>query len=262
MGVCREFGPRIHPDCEHPMRAGAESCSCAHCGTMCVGRFPACPQVWERSGVVLAVRAPVRQADPVFADPDLELLEASAPATYGTPAGGQPDHTQASQGDPWGRRRSRPAVLAIGTAGVVAALVLLASNVSRGGGRVELSAAHQTPSTTQAAVMPPAPAAVAPPAPTAPPQAPTTAAPPPPTTAAPAPAAAAPAPKPAARTASGQAPARAPARAASGAPVERFPRMCGFVPGGPVDVEINGRPAGTQTADSRGCVSRPPPSSR
>jgi hypothetical protein len=33
--------------------------------------------------------------------------------------------------------------------------------------------------------------------------------------------------------------------------------MCGFVPGGPVDVEINGRPAGEQTADRNGCVSRP-----
>jgi hypothetical protein len=34
--------------------------------------------------------------------------------------------------------------------------------------------------------------------------------------------------------------------------------MCGFAPGSPVDVEINGKSAGTQTADGNGCVSRPP----
>lgn len=48
MGWCHEFGAQVGEGCGHPMTAGASSCHCATCGTVCEGRFTGCPVVWER----------------------------------------------------------------------------------------------------------------------------------------------------------------------------------------------------------------------
>lgn len=48
MGWCHEFGSSINDGCAHPMVAGAASCSCGRCGTVCQGRFNGCAEVWAR----------------------------------------------------------------------------------------------------------------------------------------------------------------------------------------------------------------------
>lgn len=49
MGWCHEFGVEIEERCTHPMTAGATTCSCAECGTVCRGRFEGgCEAVWRR----------------------------------------------------------------------------------------------------------------------------------------------------------------------------------------------------------------------
>ncbi|MDP1793064.1 MAG: hypothetical protein Q8K63_02910 [Acidimicrobiales bacterium] len=58
MGWCHEFGPQISETCEHPMTAGATSCSCTVCGTVCTGRFAGCAAVWARGPREVAVDAP------------------------------------------------------------------------------------------------------------------------------------------------------------------------------------------------------------
>ena len=58
MGWCHEFGPQIAESCEHPMTAGATSCSCEVCGTVCTGRFAGCAAVWARGPREVAVNAP------------------------------------------------------------------------------------------------------------------------------------------------------------------------------------------------------------
>jgi hypothetical protein len=233
------------------MRAGADSCTCSKCGVHCTGRFPACSQVWQRSGVAVAVRAPEREADPeqdVLDDTLPDLSDASAPATY-TPR-------RRASGAAWTRRRASSRVLPVAALVFLAMLLLFAaanSNDEESADRLSVTDRTEVsaPATTAAAAPPPAPTTV--------PEAPPTTAPPPPPTAAPPqpqPARAARAPTPA--PAPARPPARQPARAAPAPTVGQFPRMCGFVPGGPVDVELNGRPAGEQRADRNGCVSRPP----
>jgi hypothetical protein len=46
MGWCSEFGCRIDSNCDHPMVAGRQSCSCEVCGVGCGGRFGGCKDVW------------------------------------------------------------------------------------------------------------------------------------------------------------------------------------------------------------------------
>jgi hypothetical protein len=246
MGVCREFGPRIHPECEHPMRAGVDSCTCAVCGTRCTGQFAACPEVWLRSTAAVEVGAPATRSAPEVADMPPELPT----ATYAA------DSTPPMRRAPRPRRRIRSVAAA---ATVVTGALLVYAIVATGGGERadELAVTDRAPSTTELApTTTPAPPTT--PVPTtlaAPPSPP---APPPPSAAPPAPAA--PAASRAPRTARA-APTPAPrptTRPARGPAVRSFPRMCGFVPGSPVDVEINGKSAGTQTADGNGCVSRPP----
>ena len=58
MGWCHEFGPQIAETCDHPMTAGATSCSCEICGTVCTGRFAGCSAVWARGPREVAVNAP------------------------------------------------------------------------------------------------------------------------------------------------------------------------------------------------------------
>jgi hypothetical protein len=48
MGWCHEFGTQVCEGCLEPMVAGAESCTCAACGTSCTGKFSGCPDVWAR----------------------------------------------------------------------------------------------------------------------------------------------------------------------------------------------------------------------
>lgn len=58
MGWCHEFGPQIAETCEHPMTAGASSCSCTVCGTVCTGRFAGCTAVWARGPKEVVLEAP------------------------------------------------------------------------------------------------------------------------------------------------------------------------------------------------------------
>jgi hypothetical protein len=261
MGVCREFGPQIHPDCEHPMRAGADSCTCSHCGTRCTGRFPACPQVWERGSVAVAVRpaepelatgaavaAEVGAEDDIWADAQIDGPKTEDAAPPATPTYVPPLTNRKA---PWARRQFPSKKVASGALALLGALLVVAA-ISIGNRESpdtlqvldQQPSTTETPTTTAAASPPPAPTTVVEP--------PTTSPPPPPMAA---PASSPPQSQPARAT---TARARQPARAATPTTVLRFPRMCGFVPGSPVDVEINGKPAGAQTADARGCVSRPP----
>lgn len=57
MGWCHEFGPQISDGCDHPMVAGATSCTCQQCGAECKGRFAGCVDVWARGPREVAVRA-------------------------------------------------------------------------------------------------------------------------------------------------------------------------------------------------------------
>ena len=253
MGVCREFGPQIDPDCEHPMRPGADSCTCSRCGAHCTGRFPACPQVWHGSAVAVAVRAPEHEAGPQpdpLDDTLPDLWDEPAPPTYAP--------SRRTSGAAWSRRRPSPRLLPPAALVFLGALLLFAAGTSNERESPDrLSVTDQTQVTTPATTA--APAAPPPPAPTTLPDAPpTTAAAPPPTAAPPPPQSAPAAQAPARASARAPAPARQPARATPAPTVGQFPRMCGFVPGGPVDVLLNGRPAGEQTADRNGCVSRPP----
>lgn len=59
MGWCHEFGPQISDGCDHPMVAGATSCTCQQCGAECRGRFAGCVDVWARGPRDVAVRASV-----------------------------------------------------------------------------------------------------------------------------------------------------------------------------------------------------------
>jgi hypothetical protein len=72
MGWCFEFGPSI-TDCDHPMQATSDSCTCSVCGTVCRGRFKGCAAVWAagpRSPASLKAqsrpssRLPLRSAPP------------------------------------------------------------------------------------------------------------------------------------------------------------------------------------------------------
>jgi DNA repair ATPase RecN len=57
MGWCHEFGPQISDGCDHPMVAGATSCTCAECGAECKGKFAGCVDVWARGPRAVTVRA-------------------------------------------------------------------------------------------------------------------------------------------------------------------------------------------------------------
>jgi hypothetical protein len=48
MGLCHDFGSQIAEHCDHPMRAGADACTCDECGIVCSGLFDACTDVWAR----------------------------------------------------------------------------------------------------------------------------------------------------------------------------------------------------------------------
>ncbi|MGI9032284.1 MAG: BTAD domain-containing putative transcriptional regulator [Acidimicrobiales bacterium] len=48
MGWCHEFVCQIVPECDHPMTAGQQACTCDVCGAVCTGRFGGCPDVWEQ----------------------------------------------------------------------------------------------------------------------------------------------------------------------------------------------------------------------
>src|SRR3954453_22789057 len=56
MGWCHEFGCQITSGCNHPMKAGASSCTCTVCDTVCTGKFSGCPEVFARA-VPIAVRS-------------------------------------------------------------------------------------------------------------------------------------------------------------------------------------------------------------
>jgi DNA-binding SARP family transcriptional activator len=49
MGWCHEFGCQITSGCNHPMKAGAASCTCTVCDTVCTGKFSGCPEVFARA---------------------------------------------------------------------------------------------------------------------------------------------------------------------------------------------------------------------
>ncbi len=61
MGLCHDFGSQIAEGCDHPIRAGSDSCTCERCGVVCKGRFEACPAVWAR-GPHPVLRAPKAQS--------------------------------------------------------------------------------------------------------------------------------------------------------------------------------------------------------
>ncbi len=46
MGLCHDFGSQIAERCNHPIRAGANACTCDVCGVVCPGLFDACSDVW------------------------------------------------------------------------------------------------------------------------------------------------------------------------------------------------------------------------
>ena len=111
-------------------------------------------------------------------------------------------------------------------------------------------AANLTPAT---AVVPTTTAPPATTTPTTTPEPPTTAAPEPPTTAAPPPTEPPPAaPPPTAPPATSPRSARTAPPATTAAP--RYGPVCGYRPGQTVRLTINGRPAGSATADANGCV--------
>ncbi|MBW3575895.1 MAG: hypothetical protein KY450_13835 [Actinobacteria bacterium] len=56
MGWCHEFGPQIVEGCDHPMVAGASSCTCGQCGAVCAGRFAGCGDVFARGPRSVTVR--------------------------------------------------------------------------------------------------------------------------------------------------------------------------------------------------------------
>jgi hypothetical protein len=65
MGWCHEFGTTITPTCDHPMVAGATSCTCEFCGTTCTGKFVACAEVWARGPrEITLVRPPAAVREP------------------------------------------------------------------------------------------------------------------------------------------------------------------------------------------------------
>ena len=57
VGLCTEFGPRIQLECDHPMMAGVNSCSCPSCHSVCTGNFAGCPAVWARGPTPITVRS-------------------------------------------------------------------------------------------------------------------------------------------------------------------------------------------------------------
>lgn len=72
VGLCNEFGPQIFAGCAHPMLVSGRSCTCAHCGARCTGRFGGCGEVWARgTQPELAGAAPPvpRTAPPATAPP-------------------------------------------------------------------------------------------------------------------------------------------------------------------------------------------------
>ncbi|HEX2274142.1 MAG TPA: hypothetical protein VHG90_09755 [Acidimicrobiales bacterium] len=201
------------------------------------------------SSAAVAVGGPRTEPAPDVADDQLpEVLTAPYPATDAPPP--------RARRTPWTRRRL-PRALPAAAVVFMAVLLVYAVATGSGDGADEISVTDRPPSTTEATVSTTAAPTTAPVPTTVAAPVPTTLAPPPTTGAAPPPATAPPA-RPAARA--GRAPTPRPSRPAPApAPVvTSFPRMCGFAPGSPVDVELNGRPAGTQTADGNGCVSRPP----
>jgi hypothetical protein len=48
VGICLEFGPQITEACDEAMIAADQRCVCPGCGAVCRGRFPGCPEVWNR----------------------------------------------------------------------------------------------------------------------------------------------------------------------------------------------------------------------
>jgi len=76
MAWCQEFGVQIHEGCDHLMAADIGSCSCADCGVICLGKFPACAAVWAAGSVAVSLRDPPRQLKALPAlppPPDLAL---------------------------------------------------------------------------------------------------------------------------------------------------------------------------------------------
>ncbi len=72
MGSCFEFATEICSDCEHPMVAGADSCTCAHCASVCTGRFSGCSAVWSsRASVLTLLRKPMVDGSGAQADSSL-----------------------------------------------------------------------------------------------------------------------------------------------------------------------------------------------
>lgn len=243
MGLCREFGPRIHPDCGHPMRPGDGECACPECGVRCTGRFAGCPDVWQRAQTTPS-SLPPGLVLPLADDEPPELAEASSPV---------PPPAQVPTVWPGGKARGpRSALARLGVVAFLAALVLSAwIVVGRGGDTAGVTAgsrSSQPPAavTTPPSTVPEAPTTTAAPATTAPPVTQAVAA---------APQVTSPPPPPA-RPRTTTAPAR-PRTTSAPAPAARYGPLCGFSPGAPVDVQINGRPAGAATADRNGCVSAP-----
>ena len=70
MGWCRDFGSRISADCDHLMVAGSDSCHCDECGTVCTGRFAACPTVWAQGPQPVVIT--LTRADKLLEGPTFE----------------------------------------------------------------------------------------------------------------------------------------------------------------------------------------------
>lgn len=81
MGWCQEFGAVIRTGCDHGMVAAADHCECPECGTVCPGKFEACPDVWAKG------QPPVTER-PALEDRSEALAAVAAPAP--APNGGGP----------------------------------------------------------------------------------------------------------------------------------------------------------------------------
>ncbi len=69
MGLCHDFGPQIAEGCNHPMRAGSDSCTCDVCGVVCQGRFDGCGEVWARGPHPVLLKTPAPPADDLVPAP-------------------------------------------------------------------------------------------------------------------------------------------------------------------------------------------------
>ena len=89
MGLCHDFGSRIAVGCDHPMRAGSDSCRCDQCGVVCNGRFDACPEVWARGPHPAALVPPTSQVPPAVLAAQASPGRSAPAAAPGDPAGRQ-----------------------------------------------------------------------------------------------------------------------------------------------------------------------------